>query len=216
MQTQQVVVTGGGGSLAKEIQSVMQVLGWDVMAPIRSELDVTDPKSVDSYFNDRPVDLLICTAGVITDTAIMRVSDENWDQMLAVNYYGAANCAAAVLPRMHRQRAGHIIFISSRSALHPPKGQIAYATAKAALIGLTTSLARQWGSNNIRVNTLLPGFLETRMTEAVTESRKAQILADHALGRFNELEPVARFIAYLHEFLPHTSGQVFQLDSRPA
>jgi 3-oxoacyl-[acyl-carrier protein] reductase len=178
------------------------------------ELDVADREAVNGYFENRPIDLLICAAGVTADAPLPRLSEESWDQTFAVNYQGAANCAAATLPMMLHQRSGHVIFISSHSALHPPKGQAAYATAKAALIGLSTSLAQQYGRHNIRVNALLPGFIETRMTAAVTESRKTRVLADHALGRLNDVEAVAKFIAFLHEHLPNTSGQVFQLDSR--
>jgi 3-oxoacyl-[acyl-carrier protein] reductase len=109
---------------------------------------------------------------------------------------------------------GHIIFISSRSAKHPPIGQAAYATAKAALLGLTADLASRHGPSNIRVNTVLPGFMETRMTENITQTRRQQVLADHSLGRFNTCRQTAAFIRFLHHELPHTSGQVFQLDSR--
>ena len=115
---------------------------------------------------------------------------------------------------MIQQGNGHIVFISSYSALHPPLGQLAYATAKAALLGLTQSLARENGHHGIRVNAVLPGFLETRMTELVSEKRKIEILANHTLGRFNTPVEVAKFIRYLHQDLCHTSGQVFQLDSR--
>jgi 3-oxoacyl-[acyl-carrier protein] reductase len=131
-----------------------------------------------------------------------------------VNYQAAAACAAAALPSMIGRGCGHLIFISSHSALHPPVGQLPYATAKAALLGLTASLARINGLHGIRVNAILPGFLETPMTESVSGKRKTGILGQHALGRFNTPDTVAKFIRHLHEDLPHTSGQIFQLDSR--
>lgn len=215
MQVQQVVITGGGGFLASAIASAMRSPSWNVATPGRTELDVVNRESVDAYFENRPIDLLVCAAGRVADAPLVLLAEESWDEVFAVNYQGAADCAAAALPMMMRQRAGHVIFVSSHSALHPPQGQAAYATAKAALIGLTTSLARQYGPYNIRVNALLPGFLESRMTAAVKESRRSEVLADHALGRLNEAASVARFIAFSHEHLPHTSGQIFQLDSRP-
>jgi 3-oxoacyl-[acyl-carrier protein] reductase len=98
--------------------------------------------------------------------------------------------------------------------LHPSIGQAAYSAAKAALLGLTESLADENGRHNIRVNCILPGFIETKMTQAVSENRKIEILNDHALGRFNTAWEVAKFIHHLHEHLPNTSGQIFQLDSR--
>lgn len=216
MQVQQVVITGGGGVLAAAMADAMRACHWNVATPTRLELDVTDAGAVNDYFASRLTDLLICAAGATEDAPLARVSENSWDQIVAVNYQGAANCAAAALPAMVRQNSGHVVFISSYSALHPPKGQAAYSTAKAALIGLTTSLAKKHGLHNIRVNVLLPGFLETRMTAPVTGSRKAQVLANHALGRLNEVAAVAKFVAFLHEHLPETSGQVFQLDSRPS
>jgi 3-oxoacyl-[acyl-carrier protein] reductase len=115
---------------------------------------------------------------------------------------------------MLARNTGHIIFISSFSALHPPLGQVAYAAAKAALLGYVADLAGRHGRSNIRVNAVLPGFLETRMTETVSARRRSEILAAHALERFNTCREAAGFIRFLHHDLPHTSGQVFQLDSR--
>ena len=103
MQAQQVIITGGGGSLAVAIVDVMRLLQWDVAAPTRLELDVTDVASVNSYFKNRSVNLLICAAGVTADTPLARLSEESWDQIFAINYQGAANCAAAALPTMLRQ-----------------------------------------------------------------------------------------------------------------
>jgi 3-oxoacyl-[acyl-carrier protein] reductase len=140
--------------------------------------------------------------------------ENEWDEVFAVNFQGAIDCAAEVLPEMIRQGHGHVVFISSYSALHPAVGQAAYAASKAALLGLTADLAARHGSSNIRVNAILPGFIETGMTETVSARRKTEILADHSLNRFNTLAAVAKFIRHLHEDLPHTSGQVFQLDSR--
>jgi 3-oxoacyl-[acyl-carrier protein] reductase len=116
---------------------------------------------------------------------------------------------------MRRLGQGHVVFISSHSAIHPPPGQVAYATAKAALLGLTSGLAIELGPEQIRVNAILPGFLETRMTQGVSSLRREQVLSAHTLGRFNTCEAAAAMIAFLHHALPHTSGQMFQLDSRP-
>ena len=115
---------------------------------------------------------------------------------------------------MVRARRGHLVFISSYSALHPPLGQAAYAAAKAGLLGLAKSLARELGPAGIRVNTILPGLLDTPMTAALPEERREQVRRDHLLDRFNTAEAAAQFLVHLHDRLPHTSGQVFQLDSR--
>jgi 3-oxoacyl-[acyl-carrier protein] reductase len=209
-----LVITGGSGGLGKAIIETFAAASWQIAAPGRAELDLIDPVGIRSYFVSRPVDLLVCAAGMTRDAPLASLDENAWEEVLAVNYQAAAACAAAAMPRMIRQGRGHVVFISSWSALRPPQGQIAYATAKAALLGLTTSLARANGPHGIRVNAILPGFLETRMTELVSATRKEEVLSQHVLGRFNTPDVVAKFIRHLHEDLPHTSGQVFQLDSR--
>ncbi|MES2921120.1 MAG: SDR family NAD(P)-dependent oxidoreductase [Verrucomicrobiota bacterium] len=209
-----LVITGGSGGLGRAIIEAFVAPPWQIAAPSRAELDVTDSAAVRSFFKSRPVDLLVCAAGIIRDAPIARLNESAWDEVLAVNYQAAAACAASALPGMIARGRGHMVFISSYSALHPPLGQVAYATAKAALLGLTTSLARDNGRHGVRVNAILPGFMETRMTDFVSEKRKEEVLSEHALGRFNTPHTVARFIRHLHEGLTHTSGQVFQLDSR--
>lgn len=213
-KTKHAVITGGTGTLGRAIANALQEPGWTLEAPGSDALDVCDPDALKSFFNSRAVDLLVCAAGITRDAPIARLTSTAWQETWAVNFHGARRCALAVLPGMISSGEGHIVFISSFSAIHPPVGQAAYAAAKAALLGLTRDLAKQHGPSNIRVNCLLPGFLETRMTEAVTDNRRNQILADHALGRFNTGDRVAAFIRFLHHELPHTSGQVFQLDSR--
>lgn len=209
-----LVITGAGGGLGKALVAGFAESDWVVEAPDRSALDVTDAAAIGSYFKPRPLDLLVCAAGIIRDAPLGRMREDQWNEVFGVNYQGAADCAAAALPGMIRQGHGHVVFISSYSALHPPAGQAAYAASKAALLGLVADLAARYGPSNIRVNAVLPGFMETQMTQTVSDPRKAEILADHALGRFNAPAAVAKFIRHLHEDLPDTSGQVFQLDSR--
>jgi 3-oxoacyl-[acyl-carrier protein] reductase len=213
---QYVVITGGQGSLAQTIAAILQEMepSWTISCPSRQELDVTQLSSLQEYFIDRPCDLLIASAGEIADQPLAKVSSQTWDQLLQSNLRGAAFAAKLASKSMLKKRQGHIIFLTSYSAVQPPVGQIAYASAKAGLIGLTKSLAQEWGRANIRVNAIMPGFLDNRMTSAVTESRKEQVLQSHTLGRFNTEEAVAAFIYNLHTELIHTSGQIFNLDSR--
>ncbi len=209
-----LVVTGGSGGLGQEIIHAFSAPQWEISAPSHAELDVTDPAAIRRFFTSRPVDLLVCAAGATRDGLLLDTVESTWDEVIAINYRGAADCAQAVLHRMIERGTGHIIFISSYSALHPPMGQAAYAAAKASLLGLTQSLARHAGSQGIRVNVILPGFLETGMTRAVSLKRKSEVLASHSLGRINTPAAVAGFIRFLHDSMPHTSGQTFQLDSR--
>jgi 3-oxoacyl-[acyl-carrier protein] reductase len=213
-ETQRVVITGGGGSLGCAIAAAFQFDCACVEAPSRLDLDVKSENDIHAYFKHRSVDLLICAAGITRDAPLARLTEKSWDDVWEVNFIGAALCVNAVLPNMMANHFGHIVLISSYSALQPPIGQAAYATAKAALLGLLADLAIQYGSSNIRVNAILPGFLETRMTKTVTNARRTEILDSHTLGRFNTCDEVAKFIRFLHYDMPHTSGQIHQLDSR--
>jgi 3-oxoacyl-[acyl-carrier protein] reductase len=209
-----LVMTGGSGGVGSAIRGVFDTSDWNVVSPRRNELDHAKIESIKPFFEDKDIDLLICAAGEIGDHLLFGMTESEWDKIYSINYLGAAKCAAAVLPKMIEAQKGHIVFISSYSALHPPSGQAAYASAKAALIGLAKALAIENGIHGIRVNVILPGFLETQMTSSVSNQRKKQIQSDHCLRRFNRTLAVAKFIRFLDESLPDTSGQVFQLDSR--
>ena len=134
--------------------------------------------------------------------------------MLDVNLKGAFLCAREVSRGMAKRRSGHILFISSFSALHPSVGQANYSAAKSALLGMMKSMAQELGRRNVRVNAVIPGFMETKMTASLDDKIKGAIRDRHVLGRYNTPEAVAGFVTYLHQYLPHTSGQVFNLDSR--
>lgn len=212
---ERVLITGGEGGLAGAIADAFRRHGDEVLAPGRAMLDVTDPDSVAAYFRETPAaDLLVANAGLAVDRLLARLGEAEWDRQFEVNLHGAYRCARAAARAMLHRRRGHLVFISSHSAQHPPAGQAAYASAKAGLIGLARSLARELGPAGIRANVILPGFLETGMTCSLSAERVAGIRGEHALDRFNTVEAVAGFLVQLHHSMPHTSGQVFQLDSR--
>jgi 3-oxoacyl-[acyl-carrier protein] reductase len=215
MQTQRrAIVTGGRGDLASGLAQSLHEASYHVDAPGKAELDVRLSTSVEAYFGvHKTVDLLICNAGLTADALLLSMAEAQWDEVLDVNLNGAFRCARAVLPGMVERGAGHIVFIGSYSGLVGPAGQAHYAAAKAGLLGLTRSIAKEYGSHGIRCNCVLPGFLETKMTAAVSAKRREAVLADHALGRFNTVTDAALFIAQLDK-LEAVSGQVFQLDSR--
>ena len=210
-----LLITGGEGGIAMACREEFQSHGWEVLAPSRHELDVSDSESVDAFINHcGPIDLLLCAAGVTDDCLLGRMSEASWDNVLDVNLKGAFSCARAVSRQMLRRRAGHVIFVSSHSAFNPPVGQANYAAAKAGLLVMGKSLAKEWGSRSVRVNVITPGFLETKMTEGVSAEARQRALDQHALGEFNSAENVAKFIRFLDEIMYQTSGQVFHLDSR--
>lgn len=200
--------------MGEAIVHTFSLSDWEIIAPSREQLDVTNKKQIAICLGMDPVDLLVYAVGITRDVRLLQLGENEWNDVFAVNFQGAVDCVGAVLPEMIARGRGHIVFISSYSALHPPLGQVAYATAKAALLGLTSSLAREHGHQGIRVNAILPGFMETRMTASVSAERKKKVLTDHTLGRLNTPNTVAKFIKFLHEEMSETSGQVFQLDSR--
>lgn len=210
------VITGGEGDLAKSIGAELKNAGFEVLAPGRSELDVTDAASVKAIFASlKQIDLLVNNAGAFRDGALLKMEEEAFDHVVDVNLKGAFLVSQAAVKLMSKQRHGHIVNVGSYSALSGPAGQANYAAAKAGLIGLTQSLAKEYGGRNLRVNCVLPGFLETKMTRHLLadEAWRESLLQAHALGRLNTPEDAARFIAFLHS-MPNVSGQVFQLDSR--
>jgi 3-oxoacyl-[acyl-carrier protein] reductase len=161
------------------------------------------------------IDVLVNNAGVADDQPCWEMDDSAWQRVLNVNLKGAFLCSQAVCRRMIKQREGHILNISSFSGRVGNRGQANYAAAKAGLFGLTTSLALELGSRNVRVNAILPGVLPTKMTAARSPAEMEQFAAANALGRINSLDEVAGFIVFLAK-TQNISGQLFQLDSRIA
>jgi len=161
------------------------------------------------------LDALVNNAGVTLDEPSWQIGHADWDRVLAANLKGAFFCAQAALPTMLRQRDGHIISLASFAARVGARGQASYAAAKAGVIGLTTSLAREVGSRNIRANAVLPGVLPTPMTQDLPADTLAAFARANTLGRLNSIAEVTRFIVFLAG-LQNVSGQCFQLDSRIA
>lgn len=214
MSSPVVIITGGRGDLAREIAGRFANAGAQVHCPGRDELDVRSSASVTEYFSRfERIEVLVNNAGITGDALFARLDEASWTDVLDTNLKGAFLCSRAAAKLMIRQRQGQIVQMGSYSSLHPPMGQTAYAASKAGLIGLTKSLAKELGPRNVRVNCVLPGFLETRMTAGLSDEARAAALSRHALGRFNTAAEAARFIHFLTT-LDHVSGQIFQLDSR--
>lgn len=213
-ETRRAVITGGAGDLAQEVARLCAGAGYEVESPGREILDVTNGESVRDFFGSLGhCDLLVNNAGVLADAPLARMEEDAWDKVMSVCLRGAFLCSRAVIRPMRTNKSGHIINIGSYSALSGPAGQANYAAAKAGLIGLTKSLARELGSSNIRANCVLPGFLETKFVKDVPPSAVQRVCGEHVLQRFNTVEDAARFIVFL-DSMAEVSGQVFQLDSR--
>jgi 3-oxoacyl-[acyl-carrier protein] reductase len=209
-----VLITGGRGGLGTALAREFSALGDQVRAPGRDELDVRSEKSVEAYFAeiDR-LDVLVANAGIVRDATLLKQTNGDFDAVLETNLRGVFLGVRAALRFMIKQRSGHLLLIGSRSARNGPRGQAAYAAAKAGLVAFAQSVAREYGPRNVQCNVVLPGFLETKFVAQLTPDRVEAIRAEHALGRFNTPDNAARFIAQLAR-LDHVSGQVFTLDSR--
>jgi 3-oxoacyl-[acyl-carrier protein] reductase len=209
-----ILISGGEGDLARALRGEFAAAGHRIDSPGRKALDVRDEAQVKDYFSRlERLDILVANAGLTRDGALTGLTGADFDEAVNVNLRGAFLCARAALKVMLAQKSGHIVFIGSRAGKHGTRGQSVYAAAKAGLVGLAQSLAREYGGRNIRCNVVLPGFLETRLTAALSPERREAVREEHALGRFNTVENSARAIAFLST-LDHVSGQVFTLDSR--
>jgi 3-oxoacyl-[acyl-carrier protein] reductase len=143
------------------------------------------------------LDVLVNNAGITRDTLMMRMGEDDWDAVLDTNLKGAFLCAKAAIRPMLRQRSGRIVNVTSVVGLVGNAGQTNYAAAKSGLVGLTKSLAREVGSRGITVNAVAPGFIETRLTDALPAELKETLLKQTPLGRFGSPEDVAGAVAFL-------------------
>lgn len=143
------------------------------------------------------LDVLVNNAGITRDTLLMRMGDDDWDDVLTTNLKGAFLTSKAAIRPMLRQRSGRIVNISSVVGQVGNAGQANYAAAKAGLIGFTKSLAKEVGSRGITVNAIAPGFISTRMTAGLSDEIKATLLERTPLSRFGTPEDVAGAVAFL-------------------
>lgn len=220
-------LTGASGGLGAAIARRFGQAGWRLALayhqhPCEGEftvsLDVREEAAVNRAVDSAVerfgrLDVLINNAGVVADHTIGKMDHAEWDAVLDVNLKGAFLCSKAALWHMVRQRRGHIINLGSWCARYGNFGQANYAAAKAGLIGLTQSLAKEYGKRGIQVNCVLPGFLNTRMTSNLKDERAREIIAHNVLHRPSDPDDAARFILFLTT-LKNVSGQIFQLDSR--
>ena len=159
------------------------------------------------------IDALINNAGITRDTLMMRMSEDDWDPVLTTNLKGAFLCSKAAMRPMLRQRSGRIVNITSVVGLVGNPGQANYASAKAGLIGLTKSMAKEVGSRGITVNAVAPGFIETRLTEVLPDELKEMLLKQTPLGRFGSPEDVAGAVAFLvSDSASFITGHVLTVD----
>ena len=159
------------------------------------------------------VDVLINNAGVTKDNLLMRMKEEDWDAVINTNLKGVFLCTKAVTRQMMRQRSGRIINIASIVGVSGNPGQANYVAAKAGVIGLTKSAAKELASRGITVNAVAPGFISTDMTDALDDEVKEEMLKQIPLARFGEAKDVAKVVAFLaSDDAAYMTGQTLHVD----
>jgi len=235
-----VLVTGGTRGIGLSLCKTFAEKGWKVaacyhedekaageakarLAPLTrdfsiSRCDVTQEKEVQDWVRQSQerfgsIDCAIHNAGSTLNARVLNVLETDWDAVLAVHLKGAFWLSKACLKSMLKQGSGHLMFISSVVATTGNIGQASYVSAKAGTLGLARSLAREYGSKNIRVNTVLPGFHKTRLSAELTPEAEKAIQKKHLLPSTASLKEVSDFVVWLAG-TQTISGQVFNLDSR--
>jgi 3-oxoacyl-[acyl-carrier protein] reductase len=208
---------GIGGAIAKALHAqgakvVLSGTRIEALEAVKAELggnafivqaNLSDPASVEALPKaaeeaaGSPIDILVNNAGITKDNLFMRMKDEEWDQVIQVNLTAAFRLSRGVLRAMMKKRWGRIIQISSVVGATGNPGQGNYAAAKAGLIGMTKSLAAEVASRNITVNAVAPGFIQTAMTDALTDQQKALISERIPAGRMGSPAEIAAAVAYL-------------------
>lgn len=238
MSERVALVTGGGRGIGRAITERLVSDGWCVAFTYRSDeaaarsleagsdgrarafaLDLIDreaPRPLVRHIEETigPIHGLVNNAGLRTESILAMTSDGDWDATLEVNLGGAFRCCRAVLPMMVSRRKGSIVNVSSLAAVSGIPGQTAYAASKAALLGLTRSLAREVGKRNVRVNAVLPGFVSTDMTASLPDQAVQALRAHECLPRGTSAADVADLVAFLmSDRSAAITGQALSIDA---
>ncbi|MBA6224984.1 3-oxoacyl-ACP reductase FabG [Colwellia sp. MB02u-18] len=214
-----ILVTGASRGIGKAIATQLKALGGNVIGTATSEhgaaniseylgegqglvLNVTDDASISAMFDlikekHGSVDVLVNNAGITRDNLLMRMKDDEWNDIIETNLTSVFKISKAVLRAMMKKRHGRIINIGSVVGTMGNAGQVNYATAKAGLLGFTKSLAREVASRGITVNTVAPGFIDTDMTQTLTDEQKEGIFAQVPANRLGKPEEIANAVAFL-------------------
>jgi len=208
-----VLITGANRGIGRAIAERFVAAGDKVATIYRSgdlpegvlgvKGDMRDSASIDAAFTEieaahGPVEVLVANAGITRDQLLMRMTDEEFDDVLDVNLKGAFRCARRASKGMIRLRRGRIVLISSVVGLYGSPGQVNYSASKAALVGVARSITRELGGRGITANVVAPGFIDTEMTAVLPDDQKKAYLASIPAGRFatpEEVASVVRFVA---------------------
>jgi 3-oxoacyl-[acyl-carrier protein] reductase len=223
-----VLVTGGNRGIGRAIAEAFVASGDKVAVTTRSgdapegtlgvKCDVTDPDSVEAAFAEveeahGPVEVLVANAGITRDTLLLRMSEEDWSEVIETNLTGSYRVAKRAAKGMLRLRRGRIVLISSVVGLLGSAGQVNYAASKAGLVGVARSMARELGSRAITTNVVAPGFVETEMTAVLPEEKQAEYKAQIPLGRYCTADEVAGVVHWVaSDAAGYVTGAVIPVD----
>lgn len=210
-----VVNYAGNEAAARETVEKIHAAGGKADA---KQFDVSDPAAVDAAISEAHkrlgrLDILVSNAGIAMDQLLLRVKPEEVERTFATNVSGAIWCAKSAMRIMMRQKTGRIIHLSSVVAESGNPGQAVYSASKAALIGLTKTLAREYASRGVTVNVVAPGFIDTDMTSSLSDEAKKMILAQTPAGRVGRPEEIAAAVLYLaSDEASYVTGQVLRVN----
>lgn len=200
---------------AQALTYALQDTGIDVLCIKSDAADFAAAHDVVKQVVDTfgKLDILVCNAGITRDTLLMRMNEQQWDDVLDVNLKSVFNYCHAATPHMMRQRSGSIIAMSSIVGIAGNAGQLNYAASKAGIIGLIKSLSKEVGSRNIRVNAIAPGYILTDMTLSLNEETRTEMVKMVPMRRCGEAEEVAKVALFLASDLSsYVSGQVISVN----
>jgi 3-oxoacyl-[acyl-carrier protein] reductase len=212
----QVAITGRDAAKAQAVAAKLaEATGGDCAG---FGADVADAAQVEALFAGllerfKRLDIVVNNAGITKDGLLMRMSEQDWDQVLATNLKGAFLVSKAACRPLLKAKGGSIINISSVVGVAGNPGQANYAASKAGLIGFTKSLAKELASRSVRVNVVAPGFIRTAMTDELTPEAKEDLLRQIPLGRFGEAHEIAQVCRFLGaDASRYVTGQVLRVD----
>lgn len=240
MSQKVALVTGGNTGIGKTIALALAKDGFDILLnyvvmedeamKVKAEIesmgrqcttlfaDVSDFNAVETMMKDAfnaygRMDVLVNNAGITRDQLLLGITEEEFDKVIDVNLKGVFNCMKHAARKMLKQRSGKIINMASVVGIMGNAGQVNYAASKAAVIGMTKTIAKEFAPRNIQVNAIAPGFIQTAMTDKIPEEAREKLISSIPLGKLGQPEDIANAVSFLaSDKADYITGQVLVVD----